>query len=118
MGPSTTPETILRTTASRIHSRLTEAVDADLDREVDAWCELQGLDRLDNPREIVARQAAFNTLLKATLYERYHQQGRLPELPADLQTAFENAHAETDDPAFAPYVLDRVAGVVEADALA
>jgi len=117
MSPSTTPERVLRTAASRIHSRLTGAVDADLDASVDTWCERQGLDRLDNPREIVARQAAFNILLKATLYERYHQQGRLPPLSADLQTAFQQAHAETDDPAFAPYVLDRVAGVVEPDAL-
>jgi len=118
MSPSTTPETVLKTAASRIHSRLTETVDPSLDREVDAWCELQGLDRLDNPHKIVARQASFNTVLKATLYERYHQQGRLPELPADPQTAFKKAHAETDDSAFAPYVLDRVAGVVDADALA
>ena len=118
MSPSTDPETVITSTAKLVYNELTGDVDADLDAEIDAWCALHGLDRLDNPREVVARQAAFNTLLKSTLYERYHQQGRLPELPTDPRAAFETAHAETDDPAFEEYVLDRVAEVVDAEALA
>jgi len=118
MSPSTSPEAAITTTASLIYTELTDGVDADLESDINAWCDLHGLDRLDAPREIVARQAAFNTLLKSALYERYHQEGRLPDLPADPRVAFETARAETDDPAFDEYVLDRVAGVVEADALA
>src|SRR6056297_1201502 len=118
MPTPTRPETAITSTANHIASALAAGVDPDLQTDIDAWCELHGLDRLDDPREIVARQAAFNTLLKSTLYERYHQQGRLPELPDDPRAAFETARTETGDPAFADYVLDRVAGVVDADALA
>jgi tRNA1(Val) A37 N6-methylase TrmN6 len=92
---------------------MTESVDPELGAEVDAWCELQGLDRLDNPHEIVARQAALNTLLKTTLYEQYHKQGRLPALTEDLQAEFKNARTEIGDPAFTEYVLDRVTRLVE-----
>src|SRR6056297_3254005 len=118
MSPSTTPEQAITSTAKSIYNEITGDVDAGLEADIEAWCELHGLDRLDNPRQIVARQVAFDTLLKSTLYERYRQQGRLPALPADLRAAFETARAEIDDPAFDTDVLDRVAGVVDADALA
>ena len=117
MPTPTRPETAITSTASHIASALAAGVDPDLQTDIDAWCELHGLDRLDDPREIVARQAAFNTLCKSTLYERYHQQSRLPDLPADPRGAFETARTETGDPAFDEYVLDRVTGVVDADTL-
>jgi len=118
MSPSTTPETTITSAANLIYKEIGGDVDPNLDADIDAWCDQQGLNRLANPREVVARQAAFNTLLKSTLYEQYHRQGRLPELSADLGAAFKKAHTETDDPAFADYVLDRVTGVVDPDALA
>ncbi|MFD1641333.1 HsdM family class I SAM-dependent methyltransferase [Halohasta litorea] len=117
MHQPTTPETAITAAASHIYKHLTGGIGSDLDAAVEAWCEQQGLDRLDDPREIVARQAAFNTLLKSTLYEQYHRQGRLPELPADPRDAFERARAETDDPAFTEYVLDDVASVADATVL-
>jgi len=118
MSPSTDPERAITSTARLIYTELTGDVDAALQSKIDAWCDLHGLDRLADPYEIVARQAAFNILLKSTLYEQYHQQGRLPELATDPQAAFETVLAETGDPAFAEYVLDRVAGMVDADAFA
>ncbi|MFW6321257.1 MAG: HsdM family class I SAM-dependent methyltransferase [Halohasta sp.] len=113
MSPSTTLEATLTTAATRLAAGLAAVEDPDLAAAVDDWCDLHGLDRLAEPDEIVARQAAFNTLLKSTLYERHHQEGRLPPLPEDLHAGFERAHAETGDPAFAPSVLDRVARTVD-----
>lgn len=117
MCPSTLLEDVLSTTATLVSTQLSQVDDPTLESEVDAWCELHGLDRLENPRDIVARQAAFNILLKATLYEQYHQQGRLPEWPGEPRQAFKTAHTETDDPAFDEYVLDRVIEVVDTDDL-
>ena len=118
MCPSTTLTEILTTAGNHIHRQLRNVDDPALDSAVDEWCRRQGLDRLDEPDEIVARQAAFNTLLKSTLYERYHQQGRLPALGSDLQTAFSSAKETTNDPAFDEYVLDDVASVADSAALA
>jgi tRNA1(Val) A37 N6-methylase TrmN6 len=110
-------EKTLETAAKTIYRNLAEDLGEDLQDRVDEWCELHGLERLDKPLLIVARQAAFNTLLKATLYERYHQRDILPELDSELSNAFQNAQETTLDPAFGDYLLDDVANVIDEDEL-
>jgi adenine-specific DNA methylase len=112
-----TIEKTLNTAADAINQRLSENLEQDLQRRVDEWCELHGLDRLDTPLRVVARQAAFNTLLKATLYEHYHQRDILPELDSDVRAAFQNAQETTLDPAFGEYVLDDVAWLADGNEL-
>lgn len=113
MSASATLEAAINTAAEKISQRLHEDLSPNLESRVDDWCELHGLERLDEPRRIVARQAAFNVLLKATLYEHYHQRDLLPELGPDAREAFEKAKETTGDPAFGEYVLDDVAWTVE-----
>jgi len=88
-----------------------------LRERVDDWCELHGLERLDTPELVVARQAAFNILLKAALHEHYHKQGILPELNGDVRDAFNAAEDMTNDPAFGEFVLDDVAYLTNDDEL-
>ena len=73
-----------------------------------SWCDLHGLNDVsgDMRRRILARQAAYHHLLKATLYEYHHRHTELPELPADVRTGFQNARAVTGNPAFDECVLD------------
>ena len=116
MSTPTTLEGTVQTAAYEIYQQLTQGVDSGIENHVDDWCELHGLVRLDEPHKIVARQAAFNVLLKATLYEHYHRRGHLPELGSNARQALKNAEELTGDPAFREYILDDVAWLAE-DAL-
>ncbi len=117
MSAQTTLKSIVNTAANEINEVLTQDVDGNLKQRVDEWCELHGLERLSNPLLIVSRQAAFNLLLKATLYEHYHQRGIVPALDANMREALENAEEATGDPAFGEYVLDDIAWLVDDDEL-
>ena len=118
MSITTTLEEIIATAATEIYSQLESGVDQNIDSAVDDWCDLHGLERLDDPLLIVARQAAFNVFLKATLHEHYQQRGIVPELGSDVREALENAEKETGDPAFGEYTLDDVAWLVDSEELA
>jgi tRNA1(Val) A37 N6-methylase TrmN6 len=115
MSTPTTLEGTIQTAADEIYQQLTQGVDSTVESRVDDWCELHGLDRLDDPLQIVARQAAFNVLLKGTLYEHYHQRGLLPELDSDARQMLKDAGEETGDPAFSEYILDDVAWLAKED---
>jgi tRNA1(Val) A37 N6-methylase TrmN6 len=117
MSMPTTLEGTVKTASDEIYQKLSQCNDPNIQNRVDDWCELHGLARLDEPNQIVARQAAFNVLLKATLYEHYHGRGHLPELGSDARQAFKNAGELTGDPAFREYILDDVAWLSEDDAL-
>jgi len=118
MSITTTLEEIIATAATEIYSQLESGVDQNIDSAVDDWCDLHGLERLDDPLLIVARQAAFNVFLKATLHEHYQQRGIVPELGSDVREALENAEKEAGDPAFGEYTLDDVAWLVDSEELA
>lgn len=118
MSVSATLQTTIDTAANSIQQALEDDLPQDLCNRVDEWCEQHGLNRLDKPLVIVARQAAFNILLKGTLYEHYHQRGILPTLSSDVRDAFRNAHETTGDAAFDEYILDEVAWLVDQDNLA
>jgi adenine-specific DNA-methyltransferase len=115
MSVPTTLEGTIETAANKIHQQLTQGVDSAVESRIDDWCELHGLERLDDSLLIVSRQAAFNVLLKATLYEHYHQRSTLPELDSEAREAFENAAETTGDPAFNEYILDDVAWLAKED---
>lgn len=112
MSATVTLEGMINTTAEQIQRELDSSLTGDLQDKVTAWCEKQGLNRLDDPYQVVARQAAFNALLKATLYEDYHQDGSVPALDTDVREAFRQAAESVDEPAFDEYVLDDVAWLV------
>lgn len=116
MSTSTTLEGTIQAAADEIYQKLAQDVGSALKDRVDDWIDLHGLGRLDDPLQIVSRQAAFNVLLKATLYEHYHRRGHLPELGSDARQALKNAKELTGDPAFREYILDDVAWIA-ADAL-
>jgi tRNA1(Val) A37 N6-methylase TrmN6 len=112
-----TLENALNTAADAIYQRISGDLNQDLQSRVDDWCDLHGLNRLETPLRVVARQAAFNTLLKATLYEHYHKRDILPKLDSDARAAFQNAQETTLDRAFGEYVLDDVARLADEDDL-
>lgn len=118
MSITTTFEEIIATAATEIYDQLESGVDQDIDSAVDDWCELHGLERLDDPLLTVARQAAFNIFLKATLHEHYHQRGIVPELGSDVRGALKSAEEETGDMAFGEYTLDDIAWLVDSEELA
>ena len=113
MSTPVTLESTIDTAADEIRKELTQCLDEDLQDRVDNWCEQQGLERLDEPLDIVARQAAFNVLLKVTLYDQYHQRGVLPELDSCEREALRTAEETTGDPAFSEYTLDEVAWLAD-----
>ena len=117
MSTQMTLEKVLNTAADAIYQRICKDLNQDLQSRVDDWCELQGLDRLDTPLRVVARQAAFNILLKSTLYEHYQECDILPKLDSDARTAFQNAQKPTSDPAFSEFLLDDIAWLVDEDEL-
>lgn len=110
-------EKTLNTAADAIYQQVSGDLNQDLQSQVSEWCDLHGLVRLETPLRTVARQAAFNTLLKATLYEHYHQRDILPELDSDVRTALQNAQETTSDPAFREYLLDDIAWLAAGDDL-
>jgi len=117
MSAQMTLEEVLNTAGDAIYQCIYKDLNQDLQNRVDDWCELQGLDRLDTPLRVVARQAAFNILLKSTLYEHYQERDILPKLDSDVCTAFQNAQKSTSDPAFNEFVLDEIAWLVDEDEL-
>jgi len=85
------------------------ALDENYSDAVEEWIALHGLERLDDPETIVARQAAFNLALKATLYDQYKETHSLPDIDAgNGREALSQAEDRTGDPAFQEYVLDDV----------
>lgn len=87
-----------------------------LPEQISHWLDLHGIDRInDETRHLIGKQSAFQLLLKTTLYEYYHQRGRLPALPDDIPTALRRAREETGDAAFTKTVLDEIVGRADAD---
>jgi len=117
MSTPATLESVIESTATDIYDTLSDGIEQDLQDRVGDWCGLHGLKRLEDPNQIVAHQAAFNVLLKSTLYEHYQQYEDLPELGSDVQRAFKTAGEKTEDPAFDEYILDDVARVAGPAAL-
>jgi tRNA1(Val) A37 N6-methylase TrmN6 len=106
----------LQSTIEDAGTHIEAAIDDAPDRlkeEIKSWIELHGLERLDNPYQVLARQSALNLLLKATLYEHYRintSDTDLPEL--DVSTVRDNfrvAYESTGDDAFDEYLLDELA---------
>lgn len=88
--------------------------DRSLDARLNAWCSLHGYDRHDSDtHRILAAQAAFAILLKATLYEWYYQRGVVPELSDNIRAAFQLADQRVDSDVFEEDVLDEVVWAAE-----
>lgn len=79
-----------------------------------AWKYQHGLANTETSNQTVARQAAFNTFLKSTLYTVYRlENDNLPPLTEttqlhDIQDYFAHAYAQTSDAAFADSDLDNL----------
>jgi len=79
------------------------------------WADSQGVNDTDDPDRIICNLAAYNRLLKTTLYNLYQIDG--PELesigdPGETSERLEEAHEVTGDDAFERFVLDDVADAV------
>lgn len=86
---------------------------------VESWCGLHGYVPSDDATpSIIANQAAFGLLLKATLHEWYHRRGGLPEFEGNAQEQFKIAYEETGDSAFTACALDEILWGVEAKTIA
>jgi adenine-specific DNA methylase len=84
------------------------------------WADGQGVDDADNPDQIICNLAAYNRLLKTTLYALYQIEG--PELddltnPRDVPEKLGAAHEATGDDAFERFALDDVANAVDPEVL-
>jgi tRNA1(Val) A37 N6-methylase TrmN6 len=101
-----------------IHSSLPP--DAPVLERAREWADSQGVDDADDPDRIICNLAAYNRLLKTTLYNLYQIDG--PELdditgPEDVPAKLTAAHKVTGDDAFGSFVLDDVADAVDPDVL-
>ncbi|WP_336344790.1 N-6 DNA methylase [Halalkalicoccus ordinarius] len=88
--------------------------DFPLFRKVEKWMEDHGLTRLVDPERTVCKLAAYNRLLKTTLYKIYRDgNDDLPPLSGDtdIYAQLLKAFTETGDQAFDENVLD---GIIEA----
>jgi tRNA1(Val) A37 N6-methylase TrmN6 len=101
---------------AEIHSRLpTDSPSLERARE---WATSQGVDDADDPDRIICNLAAFNRLLKTTLYNLYQIEG--PDLqgiqdPDGVPERLAEAHKLTGDDAFERFVLDDVADAVSSN---
>jgi len=103
----------LETTAARIEPRIADP-SPEIQAPVESWCDLHGYAPGDDATTpIIAHQAVFELLLKATLYEWYYRHSDLPELTGDMHEKFQLAHEETGDTAFTPCALDEILWSVE-----
>lgn len=106
----------IKRVGAKIHSRLpSEAPVLERARE---WADSQGVDNADNPDRIICNLAAFNRLLKTTLYKLYQIEGpdlRGIEGPDDVPERLTEAQELTGDNAFERFVLDDVADAVSSD---
>jgi len=108
----------LETTAADLESGIADP-SPEIQAAIESWCGLQGYVPSDDAApSIIAHQAVFGLLLKATLYEFYHQRGDLPEFEGNAQEQFKIAYEETDDSAFTACALDEILWSVEANTVA
>lgn len=97
-----------------------EAIDeeTDIPPNLQEWMASFGLDRAEDPTRSICDLAAFNRLLKLTLYRVYRQESAdLSRLSADndVYAAMADARVETGDTAFAETVLDEFVKHVDSD---
>lgn len=104
---------IIEDVAEDISSHLKNEKDAINHQQLEHWMTAHGLGRVDSPDKTICELAAFNRLLKTTLYQIYRQDGEeLPPLDSetDIYAELVKAHAKTQDHAFRENELD---GLVE-----
>jgi len=97
---------IITTVADRLAPAFAEIPDS-LHGRVDTWCLSHGYnDATTSVRNLVARQAVLNRLLKVTVYEWHHRRGELPEFPADTWEIIQSVAEVGANPGFGECVLD------------
>ncbi|ELZ81781.1 type i restriction-modification system methyltransferase subunit [Haloferax elongans ATCC BAA-1513] len=97
-----------------------EPADSDIEARLNDWTSYHGLDRTEKPLLTVARQAAFNVLLKSTLYSQYRLDGyELKSLNEDndIRECFAEAKSIIGNNAFKECILDEVAFTADTDTL-
>ncbi|WP_254768440.1 Eco57I restriction-modification methylase domain-containing protein [Salinilacihabitans rarus] len=108
----------LETTAADLESRIADP-SPEMQAAVESWCGLNGYVPSDDATpSIIANQAVFGLLLKATLHEWYHRRGDLPEFEGNAHEQFKIAYEETGDSAFTACALDEILWGVEANTVA
>jgi hypothetical protein len=108
----------LETTAADLESRIADP-SPKIQAAVGSWCGLHGYVPSDDATpSIIAHQAVFGLLLKATLYELHHRRGDLPEFEGNAHDQFNIAYEETGDPAFTACELDEILRSVDPNTIA
>lgn len=111
MSDSPSLTDVIEDAGQAIHDSISLTDNPSLREQADDWKALHGLDRLENSDLAIARQAAFNILLKSSLYSVYKLDGTdLPDLNSDqsLYDCFQQAKDKTDNRAFNEYFLDKI----------
>lgn len=113
MSEGTTIISTIEDVADDIYTRLDLDSTSRICREVDEWIEEHGLTRIGDPELTICKLAAYNHLLKTTLYSTYRDNGE--DLPAlsndkDICAQLVQAFAKTEDQAFKENVFD---GLIE-----
>lgn len=114
MSEEITIISVIEGVADDIYAQLDFDSDLPLYAEIDDWTEHHGLARLSDPERTICKLAAYNRLLKTTLYSTYREKGTaLPPLSSDtdIYAQLVRAFAETGDRAFKENVFD---GLIEA----
>lgn len=114
MSEGITIISVIEDVAEDIYAQINFDPNSPLYREIDEWMEAHGLTRVADPEQTICKLAAFNRLLKTTLYSTYRDNGEeIPPLSSDtdIYAQLIQAHAETGDRAFKENVLD---GLIEA----
>lgn len=111
---------VIEDVAEDIHTRLDFDSDTPLFEKADEWMVDHGLKRLAAPELTICKLAAYNRLLKTTLYEIYRDGGKDQGLPpissdTDVYEQLKQAFAETEDRAFRENLLDSLIETVPDD---
>lgn len=114
MSEEITIISVIEGVAEDIHVQLDFDSDSPFYSEVDEWMATHGLKRVADPERTTCKLAAYNRLLKITLYKIYRDGDKdLPPLSSDtdIYAQLVQAFAETGDHAFKDNLLD---GLIEA----
>jgi len=118
MSEAITTISAVENVAENIHAQLDFNSDTPFYSEVDEWMGDHGLKRVAEPERTICRLAAYNRLLKTTLYKIYRDGDKdLPPLTSDtdIYAQLVQAFAETGDRAFKENLLDSLIEAISDD---
>lgn len=110
----------LTVAADSISERFQASLTEENKNRIEAWCEMHGIDCFAAGKrfQIIARQAVFTLLLKATLYEQRHRRGEFPSLSTGTRAELRQAIDRISIPAVDTSLLYDAVWLADEDELA